>query len=107
VLAGTPSSPRLSRRREAPARCIQKMLTRPSSRGDQHFAPAAGLGAGRSYHPLLFHTLEQLRGLVVADAEVALDVADRAIAGLSHERDVAIIQWVIRRGRGEALLVFL
>src|SRR5262249_5745000 len=48
---------------------------------NQHVAAPARLRARGSYHPLLFHTLDQLRGLVVADAEVALDVTDRAIAG--------------------------
>ena len=64
--------------------------------GHQHLA-LADMVRGRD-HALILHLLHQPRGLVVADAQLPLDVGGRALAILDHDRHRLIVQRVLAVG---------
>src|SRR5690606_4091770 len=69
--------------------------TRCSERLDEHLAPAARFSARRTDDALLLHPLDELGRLVVSDAELPLDVADRAVSGLGDTCDRAVVERIV------------
>ena len=64
-------------------------------RSDEDFSAAAGFGAWRPDDAFLFHAFDQFGGLVVADAQLPLDVADRTVASVRHHGHGLVVERVV------------
>src|SRR5574337_801805 len=72
----------------------------------RHQQLAVAVGRHRRHQPRLLHLLEQPRGAVVADAQVALHERDRRLAVLEHDRDRLVVHRVglaVAAGRAVAV----
>ncbi len=59
---------------------------------NEHLPAASGLARWWTDNPRRFHLIHELGGLIVAYAELALNVADGAVARLSHALHRAVVE---------------
>src|SRR3954466_5208667 len=64
---------------------IWSLDQRPPFRIDEHFAPPDMVGS--TDHPFFLHPLDQPRGIIVADAQLALEVGGRSLLALGDDLD--------------------
>lgn len=62
---------------------------------DEDLAAAARLRARRSDDAFLFHPFDELCCLVISDAQLSLDMTDRAVPRVGHYCDGLVVQWVV------------